>query len=171
MFKPFWMDQPFKLGKSRWAAYAAKPKGAAKPRSNSGGTSVTLLDAFWWQTQDVYPTVEAYRGDFRNNRGFVKRAKNPLAGPVTVDQALPPGMSIGVFADDAAKDVRSLATDLSTVADRLRPGSLVVLADFFFWRKLSSSPSKNQIHWVFKTLVPQHLKLVGVGSTNNDSII
>ena len=157
-FDYFAASQLEKLKRTKWYAKSRKAVGNALPAHGSPpprlveDPNFSLLEPFYWQTQDVYPSVAAHQGSCRDGRFF--------------ESSLPPGMHVDVFADDTAKSAQDLATDLAIAAPRLRVGSLLVLADFLYHITVQDQePRHNQIHWVFHSLVPEHLTLLGVAGT------
>lgn len=119
-------------------------------RATAQGKDLRRFDIeplFRWQTEDVYPSVRAVRGNFRD--GKVVRGALGTGGRV-----------VDVFSTDAAKSDFQLLQDLANVADYLKPGSLVILADFFQMCS-SSFPPYWQRRWVLARLVPRYLHLLG----------
>ena len=107
-----------------------------------------LLPIYNFNVQDVYPTVRAQRVNFREHR--------------EVDSKLS-GTTVDVFITDAAKSAAPLAQDIGAVAPYLRPGSILVFADFFFTNTVDSPPAVNQVLFVFGQLVSSGmLRLLGL---------
>ena len=66
-----------------------------------------------------------------------------------------------MFITDAAKRAAQLAQDIGAVAPYLRPGSILVFADFLF--AVDSPPAVNQVLFVFGQLVSSGmLRLLGL---------
>ena len=115
-------------------------------KTKGGPDNFDLLPVFMWQTQDVYPSVQAHRGDFHVHGA--------------IDAQLPSAALIDVFATNAAKTATSLVGHLSSVAHRLHSGSLLVFADFLY-RAMHHAVHDNQVLFVFGKLDRSHLRLVG----------
>ena len=102
-----------------------------------------LLPIYNWNVQDVYPSIQARRVNFRE--------------VANVDRELGAAAVIDVFITDAAKHSATLVQDLMAAAPYLRPGSVLVFADFGFYKMAGTAPKSNQIMFVFGQLVDSGL--------------
>jgi hypothetical protein len=114
-----------------------------------------ILPIFRWNTEDVYPSIAAVRGNFRD----APRVHSKLQGQWGSWKGRP--AVVDVFVTDAAKHTSQLYTDLSTVAPFLHAGSLLILADHFY--NLEGEYGYNhQVLWIHSFLVPDYAVLVGM---------
>eukprot|EP00310_Coccolithus_braarudii_P000893 CAMPEP_0183374348 /NCGR_PEP_ID=MMETSP0164_2-20130417/114233_1 /TAXON_ID=221442 /ORGANISM="Coccolithus pelagicus ssp braarudi, Strain PLY182g" /LENGTH=450 /DNA_ID=CAMNT_0025551367 /DNA_START=145 /DNA_END=1497 /DNA_ORIENTATION=+ len=143
-FKLGFAGNTAKLRETRWWANATMTRG--------GPDNYDLLPAFLFQTQDIYPSVAAHKLNFNRARAV----SHVLHGDV-----------LDVFATDAAKTTRSLQTELSVVLPSLRPGALLIFADFFYLPNHESEPqlgASNQVLWTFLRMSAFMRPLAYVGS-------
>lgn len=110
-----------------------------------------ILPVFYWQTQDLYPSVNAHRGNWRADGALLKALGNETI--------------VDVFSDDMTKVAEELVIDLSLVAHQLRPGSLILLAD---WLQQASDYANGRsahsdvvLFSFYALIIPKKIELVG----------
>lgn len=139
-FDFFYASQYHKLRGTKWFEQAKQK-----------GEKYDIMPIYYWQTQDLYPSVKAHRGNWQ-----IESATR---------QALGDGTIIDVFADDETKIARQLVGDFAIVADRLRPGALILLADWLLMASeygVSTPADADIVLFTFYALIiPKKLELIG----------